>query len=461
MKSNRSFILLIAAVVISRIPLLFGGFGADGDGWRVAKSALTLWNEGNYHVSRFPGFPVYEILQAPLVALGGSVGSNISSLIIFIISIIVFRKIILQWNIPNYDLLLVSYAFLPILWKNSALTMDYVWGLCGITICVYLLMNKRILLAGIVLGLAAGTRITQIIYILPFFFFFEKGERKQWLTFASYAIVTAIACYLPVILSANYFFVVHDYLADVRNYSTIKRIGFFFYRFLYSIGLLGWVSITFVLYSKRITITELLRSKYLVVSISAVVTGTIMFGILSDEREYLIPIFPFFLILLAYISSRKQFVVITIALISYGFVSVDLIEHSVANPRLKLNIAKGFLVKEFSDRKEINERRLQLAQTPVPDSSFVMIGMGPLFWLENPYVKLDKTIEKEFRHDCAKSFQGNEVYFIYAFYKPQLDEIRYRGYKVYYWDEMKDYLETFIGYKLEDEKIVPLRTSHQ
>ncbi len=459
MKSNRSFILLIVVVIISRIPLLFGGFGADGDGWRVAKSALTLWNEGIYHVSRFPGFPVYEFLQSPIIALSGSIGSNISSLAVFIISIIVFRKIILHWNIPNPDLLLVTYAFLPILWKNSALTMDYVWGLCGIVTCVHLLLNKRILLAGIVLGLVSGTRISHIAYILPFFFFFEKGKRKQWMGFASTAILTTVACYIPVVLSDTYSSVVRDYLADVRNYSTIKRIGFFFYRFIYAIGLLGCVSIAFVLFLRRIKIPELFRSKHLLVSAATVVTGAIMFGILSDEREYLIPIFPFLLILLAYISTKKQFIVITVALISYGFVSIDLIEHSIVNPRLKFNIANGYVVKEFFDRKEINRKRLYLAQTPVPDSSFVMIGMGPLFWLENPNVKLEQAIEREFRHDCARSLQGNEIYFIYALYKPQLAVIRRRGYTVYYWDEMKDYLETFIGYTLEDEKILPLTSS--
>lgn|GEM_PF-4568514 len=162
-----------------------------------------------------------------------------------------------------------------------------------------------------------------------------------------------------------------------------------------------------------------------------------MFAILPDEREYLIPIFPFLLITLAFIVSRKQYSIVALVLISYGFVSVDIIEHHIKNPTLKLNLQRGYIVKEFFERREINERRLQLAQATVPDSSFIMIGMGPLFWLENPYVKVAHEIEKEFRHDCAQSLRGTEVYFIYALYKPQLDEIRRRGYQVYYWSQMR------------------------
>jgi hypothetical protein len=458
MKSNKTFFALLALVVISRVPLFFGGYGADGDGWRVAKTALMLWNEHVYHVSRFPGFPVYEFIQTPIIALGGSIGSNVSSLFIFLLSLILFRRLIQHWNTPNGDLVLLAYAFLPILWKNSALTMDYVWGVCGIIASVYLILTKRFLLAGIVLGLAAGTRVSHIAYLLPLLFLFQRGERNRWFRFSAAAIITTILCYVPVLCSENYLLVVKDYIADERHYSVLRKIGFYFYRLLYSIGLLGWLGAAAVVIINRVQGSLQLRKHSFTFAAFFVLTGLIVFAILPDEREYLMPIFPFLLMILAYIASRIQYVAVTILLISYGFISIDVIEHDIAHPQPGLNLQRGYLVKEFLERREINERRIHLAQIQVPDSSFVMIGMGPLFWLENPYVNVNRRREIEFRHDCAQSLQRKEVYFIYALYKPQLEEIRRRGYNVYYWDEMKEYLETFLDYRLEEEKIPPLHT---
>lgn len=438
---------------------MFNGFGTDGDGWRVAKTALTLWNDGVYHVSRFPGFPVYEFIQTPIIALGGSVASNISSLCMFLVSLIVLRKILHRWNVPHSDLTLVAFAFLPILWKNSSLTMDYVWGLCGIVSAVYLVERKRFVMAGIVLGLAAGTRISHIVYLFPAFFLFQNEDRKQWWVFSSVAIVTTVVCYVPVLFSEGYTLVVCDYLADTRNYSTLRRIGFYFYRLLFSLGLLGWLGIATTVVLNRKKISSLFQKQCFATAVAFIATGLLLFAMLPDEREYVIPIFPFLLIVLAFSISRKQYLVTMLLCISYGFVSVDIIEHHTNNPTPKLNLQRGYIVKEFLERQEINERRLQLAQAVVPDSSFIMIGMGPLFWLENPYVEVAAGIEKEFRHDCAKSLRGQEVYFIYALYKPQLKEIRRRGYTVYYWNEMKEYLETFLDYSLEEEKVLSLHTS--
>lgn len=457
MKSNRSMFILGLIVILSRIPLLYGGFGADGDGWRVAKSALLIWNEQFYHVSRFPGFPVYEFLQAPIIALGGSFVSNAASLMVFVVSLWPMRSIVRRWNIPHPGIVMITYSFLPILWKNSAVSMDYVWGVCGIIASVSFILEKRFIAAGLILGLAAGTRITHIAYILPMFFLFPATERRHWWSFAISACIVTAACYLPLLLTENYLLVVQDYLADHRHYSFLQRIGFYLYRFTYSLGLPGWIGIAVAVLLNRKKIRSALSVVSFKTSSAAIGTAALVFALLPDEREYLIPMVPFLLMVVALLIPRRHYIVIMILLLSYAFVSVDVIAHSVANPKAELNIQPGYVIKEYVDRQLQNEKRIRLALTPIPDSSFVMIGMGPMFWLENPHVEVARGIETEFRHDCAKSLHEQEVYFIYALYKPQLDEIRRRGYTVYCWDEMKEYLETFLDYKLEDESIKELK----
>jgi hypothetical protein len=54
--------LALAAVALSRLAFLTPGYGVNVDAWRVARVARQLSETGIYEVSRFPGYPVQEIL---------------------------------------------------------------------------------------------------------------------------------------------------------------------------------------------------------------------------------------------------------------------------------------------------------------------------------------------------------------------------------------------------------------
>jgi len=66
--------------LVVRLPWLWTGYGAETDAYRVALSGLHLWRDGEYLPSRLPGYPVHELLMAPLVALGGSVATNAATI---------------------------------------------------------------------------------------------------------------------------------------------------------------------------------------------------------------------------------------------------------------------------------------------------------------------------------------------------------------------------------------------
>ncbi|MCK9407977.1 MAG: hypothetical protein M0R68_02465 [Bacteroidetes bacterium] len=458
MKSRVPFFILIVGVIISRIPLIFGGYGTDGDAWRIAQTSLMLWNEGIYHISRFPGFPLYEFLQTPIIALGGSVASNAACLAVFILSILVFKSILEQWKVPHEDLVLLAFAFLPIFWKNSAVTMDYIWGLLGILATLSCVLNRHIAVAGIILGLAAGIRMTNIIYTVPLLLLFTFENRRQILIFISVALFTTILCYIPALRSEDYNILAQEFFNRTTERSFITLFSQFLYRAVYSLGLIGWGCITLFVFTRRTTIRVALAANQFVVSGAVVAVGLSFFVLLPDEREYLIPAIPFLLLCCAFLFSRLQFGITVIALLSYTFVSIDVIDHKFGKSTLNVTVQEGYVMKEYYGRAEFLERRTKISQALVPDSSIVMIGMGPAFWLENPYVRHDAAMEKEFQQESARSIYGTERYFIYATKKPQLDELRKRGYSVYYWDEMEDFLETFIGYKFADERIAPIKT---
>ncbi len=454
---QKHFYILIAVVIISRIPLLFNGFGADGDAWRIARTSLDLWNNGAYRISRIPGFPLYEFLNAPIIGMFGSLGANIATLAVFIVSIFLFKKIIERWNIPHQNIALILYALLPILWKNSALTMDYAWGLCGILASLLCITNRKFVLAGVLLGLAAGARLTHLVFIFPFFFLFDKAERRFFVLFALSAFIGAIICYVPILFSQNFFPLLSDYNHEVRGATLIRRIGFIGYRFIYSFGLLGFVYCGYIIIRAKKKITALKQENFFTVSAVSIITTVFIFCLLPDEREYLIPMMPFVIIALAMLATKTEFIIASALLISYSFISIDVIRHNIVSPSPRLSLQQGFVAKEYIDRKNFSEWREKVSRFSVPDSSFIMIGTGPMFWLENPNAAADELLEAELRQDCSRSLLWNNVFYAYGLNKNQLEEYKRNGFRMYYIDSMKDYLESFIGYKLDDANVKEIR----
>ncbi len=166
----KSVFLLAVFVVITRLPFLFTGYGADGDAWRVAHVGHTLWTSGVYAISRPPGYPAHEILSAPLVALGGSVLSNAVTLIASIIAIFVWHEIV-RGRTQRPWMLTVAFAFAPLFWVNSAATMDYVWSLLMILLAIRAIMRTTStsggVWAGVWAGLAIGFRPTNSVLVAP------------------------------------------------------------------------------------------------------------------------------------------------------------------------------------------------------------------------------------------------------------------------------------------------------
>ncbi|HEX9614005.1 MAG TPA: hypothetical protein VGA55_00780, partial [Bacteroidota bacterium] len=112
-----------------------------------------------------------------------------------------------------------------------------------------------------------------------------------------------------------------------------------------------------------------------------------------------------------------------------------------------------------TDRLEFKEWRERVSSLDVPDSSVVMTGCGPIFGLENPLVAPSPELADLLRQDCYRSVARRDVYFVYSLNSSQLMDMRKRGFKAYYTDNAKAYLESFIGYRLKEEKVLELGTT--
>lgn len=453
----RPFIVLIVLVVASRIPLLSSGFGADGDAWRVATSALDLWNECAYTVSRFPGFPVHEFLSAPIIGLGGSLGSNLATLMVFVLSLVALRKILRQWKVPTSHLLLVAYAFFPILWKNSAITMDYEWGLAAILCSIAALLNGRLVWGGILLGVAAGTRITHIGFLLPMLWFIEGGGASKRLTFTASALGAAAIVYLPVLFSNSYADVARDFSPGIWHAPLWKPAAGAMYRAASTLGVPGFITIALIAFLRRAQIMQMLKRREFVFSIASIGMTLLIFGFLPDQREYLIPMIPFLLITLFFVTTEAQAIAVTVVLVSHAVLTLDVVDHGSTPPQVRVGLSRGVVLKEIADRGAYARWREQVASLPVPDSTVVMVGYGPIFGLGNPLLDRDRDLEHHLRQSVFRR-KHTDVVYVYSLNRAQLEEFRARGFQISYVDRVKEYLESFIGYRLGDEDVRELET---
>ena len=161
-------VALALLFVVSRAPMLNLGYGADADAWRVAITARWLWSHSEYLPSRLPGYPLHE-LAAALLIHGGWLATNTATMLVSLGGALCFAGIVKRCHVEPKGLLTLTYAFTPLLWINSTVTMDYMWGLSFVLASYLLLLERRYVLAGVVLGLAAGFRPTSAAFLGPFF----------------------------------------------------------------------------------------------------------------------------------------------------------------------------------------------------------------------------------------------------------------------------------------------------
>lgn len=135
-------LVLITLFLLSRIPFLNLGFRVDPDAWRIAGSAFDLSYFHVYHPSRFPGYLFPEYFNALLIHYGW-IATNAATMVISLISVVVFAKILNELNVKNRGgVLVITYAFLPILWINSTVTIDYMWALAFILLTWLFILNS-------------------------------------------------------------------------------------------------------------------------------------------------------------------------------------------------------------------------------------------------------------------------------------------------------------------------------
>ncbi len=193
----------LVLLLLVRLPFLAPGFGTDTDAWRTALAARELALTGVYHPSRLPGYPVHEALCA-LLSGGGPLALNGATCFVSLIAAGCLGVFLRRLGIAGWHLGMLAYGLTPVVLVNSVVTMDYLWAQAMVLAALLALQGGRPLMAGALLGLAAGCRLTSLAMVAPacFYLWCAPSPHGRWRSAAlllAGTAATALLCYAPLL----------------------------------------------------------------------------------------------------------------------------------------------------------------------------------------------------------------------------------------------------------------------
>ncbi len=456
------FSILLILVVCTRVPFLFTGYGADPDAWRVGFTALTLWEQGTYIVSRFPGYPLHEFLSAPFVGIGGPVLSNLATLAATLILLTLWKQFA-ETHGRNPKLLVTALAFAPQFWENSAVTMDYHWSLLVLLASYGASLNGKPVIAGICLGLAAGFRPTNVVAVVPVAILLAtqpKPLRAVAFCFVSCG-VTTLAAFLPVFVTYGVGHWIDITLAQSHGfrYALSERAQLFLYRSLYSVGPLAAATAFWLMIRHRKDMATLLRARDNVVisSASGLVAFLLLFFWFPIEREYLLPAFIFLFLIIDRCATPREFLAFTVCVVSFAFVNPDVVRHTGVRGTPGFNVHGGSIIDEWVRRDDAVERRKILANFRPAGKGIIMTAGGQIMWFENENMAADSATFLVSSTDPTAHFIHNpDFHIVDAMKRDEVELARSMGYAVYCFAPAREYLEAILGYSMEDAGVTTI-----
>ena len=365
---NRYWLLCGFAVIAGAgLPVVTAGYGADPDAWLVASAAGKLWTSGQYTVSRFPGYPLHEIISAPLVGVGGCTFSNAGTLLATLVLAALWYRI--SGKLAKNPLtLFFSLLCAPLVLTDAATTMDYVWSLAFLMAALDAALDGKVIGAGILTGLAAGFRPSNITVALALFALIAlRAGRPAGIRYMITAGITAAAAFLPPLVTyggpLQWFALTRAEMGDVHPEFTARVIEFG-YRLVWAAGPLAFVAFLAVAFRGRDRLQAAVRERdpVIVSSLIAVAVMTAQFFALPLQRAYLLPALPFLLLIADRLSSPRMSAALFLCIVSLNVVNPDIISHGRSGPVVTPNIHEGRLQESRNERVAMMELQIRLQE---------------------------------------------------------------------------------------------------
>lgn len=298
--------MIVIIVLLSRLPFIFNSLGTDLDAWREVYTGKILFEDHIYNVSRFPGYPFPEFLYS-LVYDKPYWCINLLS-VLFTVGCCLYLFKILNFLKANHAFLItITFSFVPVIFLNSTIAMEYNWSLFFLLGSVYYLLKKNLWISALFFGLMVSARFNNIIFLPALLFltyFHTAKEVKKTIQFLILSSLFTCILFSPVILKYGFNFLQSSGDSEFNLASVLSLAT------LYVYGALGIMAIILGLGIQLFTgsyqkIKEVSKNHLALFSILIIISNLVFFIKYPLEAGYLIPSVPFILILLQYIMNEK------------------------------------------------------------------------------------------------------------------------------------------------------------
>ena len=433
-----AFAAFAAVYVATRIPWLNLGYGADPDAWRVALSADHLLSHGEYLPSRLPGFPLEEFVTVPLVRAGW-VWTNLSTVLISLAGVYLFARLLVELKLPAKGVLVPAFAFTPLLWINSVITMDYMWSLAFVLACYLALIKRRPLLAGLCMGLAIGFRLTAFWPAFAFVFWLWRERRlRSAIPFVGALGVTSLVAYSPVLAT---------YGLRMFNFydSKVPLTGFLKLLGKDTLGVVGALAVLAGLALslprlKRLP-ADFLSDSHVALWVAVPALVFVSFTRLPHEVAYLIPLFPFGFFLMARYFARPVLVAVAVAIVLAGFVDITSPGDEAVNRQTftSAQIGAGMMLSDLDTMKTQRAYANDLAAADIPPHSVVFTGsVYPQFAMLNKDRLEIGILERDYKAISMLTDRGEaidtakDIRYVWLLKYDAFEAFREQGYQFFY-----------------------------
>jgi hypothetical protein len=323
--------LAVVVVLLSRLPLLGHGYGSDPDAWRAISAAQHLTDTGTYLPSRVPGYPLPEYVDAIMLYLGvgSSLGIGLISALLSGASAALFFHLLLPLGRTRAVAGTLAMSFTPVVYIAGLGAMDYMWGLTFFLAATSCMLSRRVWWAAIFLGLAAASRPSYALAILPVGLLYVDYDLRQlrnpvvWRQLAALVLCSgliALAFFLPAFLNVGVqtpkVYGNWEYLAYNGSLGLFGIAGF--------AGVACAVVSAWINKRRGIPLPDPLGRKLNGWALTVLVLYGLLFVRLPDEASYLMPaLLGLYWLLCRYARHIMLWVLTTLLLASCFFFSLD------------------------------------------------------------------------------------------------------------------------------------------
>lgn len=352
------------------LPICFLGYGTDNDTYTVLDSGVSTWHLHLPETSRNPGYWAFEAIVFAIRHFGGSLATNLATLVVAIF--LLWRFIVIADRLGlRFPLLgAASLAATPVFAIASTSTVDYLWSLIGLVVCVELLLEDRVGLAIFPAAFAFAIRGANGPLIAGAVIGAIVATPRRAPRLLAAGAVAAIVGGLPLIESyrlANHSFAfMHALAGPDAMWSAKMRTGRFLYKSLYLFGPIATLGCPmFVAASSRqpweISISQsTYRTKSLPIFVGILLANALLFLRYPIEISYLLPAGFFLLLLLGTKLQSREFAVATfLAIFSLNLVTPQFAQPNIpghaTGATFHLSLDPGILIEDVRLRRSVQK----------------------------------------------------------------------------------------------------------